>query len=300
VRVSFEFFPPATNVGQRKLHDVANRLETLEPEFVSVTYGAGGSTQDRTLVALRSLAPVVPDIAGHITCVGATEAEIHGVLDHYRAIGVRRLVALRGDDPGDGRPLVPPGGLADAAALVSAIRSRDDGASWDISVAGYPETHPRATSAHADIESLRRKVDAGADRVLTQFFFDNEAFLRFHERCRTTRISVPIVPGIMPVGDFEKVSRFAAACGAVIPKWMPELFGGLDAAPEVQRLIAATVAAEQCRHLAEHGMTQFHFYTMNAADLTEATCRILAVARTSGAASVVDDLGDELRDGSVA
>ncbi len=300
VRVSFEFFPPATEVGGRRLHDVATRLVALDPAFVSVTYGAGGSTQSRTHDSLESLAAIAPRLAGHITCVGATRQGVHGVLDAYRSIGVRRVVALRGDDPGDGRPAVPAEGFADAAALVAAIRDRTDGSDWDISVAGYPEVHPKADSSAADVDSLRRKVDAGADRVLTQFFFDNESFLRFHERCRAAGISVPIVPGIMPVGDFDKVSRFGAGCGATIPEWMPQLFEGLAQAPDVHRLVAATVAAEQCRHLAEHGIGQFHFYTMNAADLTEATCRMLGVTPAAGSASVSDDLGDDLRDGTVA
>jgi methylenetetrahydrofolate reductase (NADPH) len=284
VDVSFEFFPPAGPKGAATLPACAERLAGLHPRFVSVTYGAGGSTQDRTFDTLESLSALGLDLTGHVTCVGATAAEIDEVLDRYRDLGVRRLVALRGDAPEEGGSGAVEGGHVDAAALVEAVRARPDGGDWDISVAGYPEVHPRAQSAQADLESLRRKVDAGADRVLTQFFFDNEAFLRFHETARAAGVSVPIVPGIMPIGSFERVAAFAARCGTVVPEWMPQLFDGLDQEPDVHQLVAATVAAEQCRHLAEHGIRDFHFYTMNRAELTEATCRMLGV-KVSGACS---------------
>lgn len=277
VDVSFEFFPPAGPKGAASLAACAERLASLQPRFASVTYGAGGSTQDRTFGTLESLRALGTPLTGHVTCVGATARQIDDVLDHYRALGITRIVALRGDAPADGALGPTVGGHADAAALVAAVRARADGPDWDISVAGYPETHPKAVDAKADLDNLRRKVDAGADRVLTQFFFDNEAFLRFHEAARSAGVSVPIVPGIMPIGSFERTANFAARCGTIIPDWMPQLFEGLDEEPEVHQLVAATVAAEQCRHLAEHGIRDFHFYTMNRAELTEAVCRMLGV-----------------------
>ena len=278
VEVSFEFFPPATAAGLTSLETTAARLAALDPSFISVTYGAGGSTQDRTFGTLERLeATIQGRLTGHLTCIGASADHVDAVLDRYRALGIRRVVALRGDAPDDGSDESPAGGYADAAALVSAIRSRDDGAEWDIAVAGYPEVHPKAADAGADLDSLKRKIDAGADRVLTQFFFDNEAFLRFHSHVRAAGIDIPVVPGIMPIANFDKVSSFAERCGTVIPTWMPQLFDGVNNAPEVHRLMAATVAAEQCRHLTEYGIRQFHFYTMNSAALTEATCRMLGI-----------------------
>ena len=284
VEVSFELFPPNGPKGTRALAKAASRLATLAPAFISVTYGAGGSTQDRTLSTLGDLASDVEvPLAGHLTCVGATEATVHGVLDRYADLGLNRVVALRGDAPSDGS--MAESDFEDAAALVSAIRARRDGGSWDISVAGYPEVHPKASSPASDLEQLKRKVDAGADRVLTQFFFDNEAFLRLRDAAKRAGVEVPMVPGIMPVGNFERISSFAGRCGTRIPEWMPQLFGELEDVPETRQLVAATVAAEQCRHLREHGVGQFHFYTMNTASLTEATCRMLGIIpETSDAA----------------
>ena len=278
LEASFEFFPPATEAASSGFRECVNTLEPLRPAFVSVTYGAGGTTQDRTLHSLSDLVRRTElSVAGHLTCVGATRDQVHHVIDEYAAIGVRRIVALRGDPPEGTEDGTVDGGYSNAVELVEGIRSRPDGAEFDISVAGYPEVHPRARSAASDLDNLKRKVDAGADRVITQFFYDNEAFLRFHDRARAQGIDVPIVPGVMPVTNFAGVVRFAGGCGTRIPEWMHELFGDVDDDSEIQHLVAATVAAEQCRHLAEHGISQFHFYTMNRPHLTAATCRILGV-----------------------
>lgn len=279
VEVSFEFFPPGSDAGARELGACVRELGTFDPTFVSVTYGAGGSTQSKTLATLAMLTQATElSIAGHLTCVSKTADEVDHVIDAYASGGVRRIVALRGDAPADDSTGgVRPGGYGSAAELVSAIRDRPDGQSFDISVAGYPEVHPKAASAAADMDALKAKVDSGADRVLTQFFFDTEAFFGFFERARSAGIDVPIIPGIMPVTNFSNVARFSARCGTVIPPWMPELLGDLDESPEVQRLVAATIAAEQCRRLEEFGIRQFHFYTMNQPELTAATCRILGL-----------------------
>lgn len=280
VQVSFEFFPPAKEAGEGILDGCADQLATLDPAFVSVTYGAGGTTQDRTVQTIRRLRNRTDlDIAGHLTCVGATAAEVDRVIDTYLELGVRRVVALRGDVPSgvDGGTVA--GGHGSATDLVTAIRNRADAAAEqiDISVAAYPEVHPKAESSQSDLDNLKRKFDAGADRAITQFFFDTDAFLRFLDRARSAGITGEIIPGIMPVTNFARVRSFSERCGTVIPAWMPELFGGLDEMPEVQHLVAATVAAEQCRRLAEHGVNAFHFYTMNRPELSMATCRILGV-----------------------
>jgi len=281
---SFEFFPPATQVGEANLATCAAQLEPLNPTFVSVTYGAGGTTQDRTQAAIRRLAVKTDmDVAGHLTLVGATRDEIGVVIDDYIAAGVRHIVALRGDVPegadcrADGSVA---GGYRDAAELVAGIRAHVAGTEAEdmqISVGAYPEVHPKAASPQADLDSLKAKLDAGADRALTQFFFDTDVFLRFLDSARSAGITAPIVPGIMPVANFANICRFSERCGTTIPDWMHVLFADLDDAPEVHQMVAATVAAEQCRRLAEHGVNQFHFYTMNKPELTAATCRILGV-----------------------
>ena len=274
--ISFEFFPPATPEGADELSATVERLATLNPRFMSVTYGAGGTTRDRTHDTIgRLLETTDLDIAAHLTCVRSSAAEIQATVDRHRDAGVRHIVALRGDDPADGSSRG--GELADATALVAAIRARSDGSEFEISVAAYPETHPKAESSRADLENLKRKIDAGADRAITQFFFEPDDFLRFHDNARAAGITVPIVPGIMPVGNFTRIARFADRCGARVPEWMTDLFEGLENAPDVHRMVAATVAAEQCRYLVEHGITSFHFYTLNRADLTLAICRTLGV-----------------------
>ena len=283
IEVSFEFFPAATEAGNATLEATVEQLAPLDPSFVSVTYGAGGSSQAKTLSTLEHITSNTDlSVAGHLTCVGATKAQVHEVIDRYLELGVNRIVALRGDAPADGSQVE--GGYQTAADLVAAIRERDD--DIDISVAAYPEVHPKAASAAADMDNLKRKFDAGADRALTQYFFDTDAFLRFLHQARAAGISQPIVPGLMPVTNFAKVKSFSERCGTIIPEWMPELFSEIDDAPEVRHLVAATVAAEQSRRLVEHGVRQLHFYTMNRHELTAATCRILGMKAKSS--DVVD------------
>lgn len=279
IEVSFEFFPPNDDAAAQSLAGCVDQLAVFDPSFVSVTYGAGGTTQSRTLATVATLSQTTTlNVAGHLTSVSKTAEEVDEVVDAYASAGLRHIVALRGDVPPDApNNGIVEGGYSSAADLVAGLRARPDGDTFDISVAGYPEVHPRAASAAADIEHLKRKVDMGADRVLTQFFFDTDAFTSFFERCRTAGIDVPIVPGIMPVTNFANVARFSKRCGTTIPEWMPDLLADLDDDPDVQRLVAATVAAEQCRTLSEFGIRQFHFYTMNRPELTAATCRILGV-----------------------
>lgn len=282
LRVSFEFFPPATPAGFATLGASADHLAAFQPDFVSVTYGAGGSSQENTIAAIDQLVDL-PDlpVAGHLTCVAAPKRTVHDVIDNYRQRGVTRIVALRGDAPADaegcGADGIHPEGYQSAADLVAGIRNRHDGALFDISVGAYPEVHPKAASATADLDNLKAKIHAGADRAITQFFFDADVYLRFLDRARAAGITAPIVPGIMPVTNFAGICRFSKRCGADVPAWMHDLFDGLDDAPEIRDLVAATVAAEQCKRLAEHGVRDFHFYTMNKPNLTAATCRILGI-----------------------
>lgn len=284
--VSFEFFPPATKAGFETLANSAEELARFSPSFVSVTYGAGGSSQDKTFAALDMLAGETSlPVAGHLTCVAADKGCIDSVVDGYLARGVNHIVALRGDAPADapsecGADGSHPQGYRDAADLVAGIRRRPDADQIDISVAAYPEVHPKAKSAKADMDNLKAKLDAGADRALTQFFFDTEVFLRFLDDARAAGITAPIVPGIMPVTNFAGICRFSERCGTKVPQWMHDLFADLDEAPEVRELVAATVAAEQCKLLIEHGVRDFHFYTMNKPNLIAATCRILGISPT--------------------
>lgn len=276
LEVSFEFFPTATPAGADRLIECATELAPLDPTFVSVTYGAGGTDQHRTINTLAGLRENTDlELAGHLTTVSASRGQTLEVVDRYLELGVTHIVALRGDQPEDGPP-TPPDGFKTATELVAGIRDHV-GDRVQISVASYPEVHPRALSADDDLDRLKEKIDAGADRTITQFFYDNAAFLRFQDRCRSAGISVPIVAGIMPISSFSRISNFARRCGTNIPSWIPELFDGLDDAPEVHQLVAATVAAEQCRELAERGVRHFHFYTMNRPELTAATCRILGI-----------------------
>jgi methylenetetrahydrofolate reductase (NADPH) len=288
VRVSFEFFPPATAAGTAALTASAQQLAAFSPSFVSVTYGAGGSSQEKTFAAVDLLASSASlDVAGHLTCVAANKNTVDKVVDDYRAKGINRIVALRGDAPPEAEGCAEdghhPDGYSDAADLVAAIRNRADADEIDISVGAYPEVHPKAMSAAADLDSLKRKIDAGADRAITQFFFESDVFLRFLENARAAGITAPIVPGIMPITNFAGICRFSKQCGATVPAWMHDLFAGLDDAPQVRELVAATVAAEQCKRLMQHGVHDFHFYTMNKPNLTAATCRILGVAPTGSA-----------------
>ncbi len=276
VAVSFEFFPPKTEQMERNLWACIERLATLEPAYVSVTYGAGGSTRERThatLVRIRQETPLVP--AAHLTCVAARCEEIDEIARRYWDAGIRHIVALRGDPPeGSTCYAAHPGGYAYASDLVAGLRRTAD---FEISVAAYPEGHPEAACPTVDLDNLKRKIDAGASQAITQFFFEVDVYFRFLDRARAAGITVPIIPGILPVTNFAQVVRFAGICGAAVPPWMADLFANLDDDPETRKLVAASVAAEQCRALHAGGVKQFHFYTLNRADLTYAICHVLGV-----------------------
>ena len=281
LHVSFEFFPPKTEAMNEKLWTAVKKLAPLAPDFVSVTYGAGGSTRERTH---ETVARIVKEtslpVAAHLTCVGATKGEINDVLKSYWEAGVRHVVALRGDPPGGaGDPYtVHPGGYANAAELAAGAREI---APFEITVGCYPEKHPDSSSNAADLDMLKRKIDAGATRAITQFFFDNTVYLRFMERVRAAGIDIPIVPGIMPPLNFNGIRKMADVCGTTIPGRLVKLFQNLDDDPATRRLIAATVAAEQCLDLAEHGVHHFHFYTLNRDELAFALCHMLGVRARS-------------------
>jgi methylenetetrahydrofolate reductase (NADPH) len=281
--LSFEFFPPRTEALESQLWSCIRRLEVLQPRFVSVTYGAGGTTQARTHATVARLAAettLTP--AAHLTCVGADRAEINAVARAYWDAGVRHIVALRGDPP-PGEVYAPhPDGYAYAADLVAGLR---DVAEFEISVAAYPETHPQASGADADLDNLKRKLDAGATRAITQYFFDPAIYLRFLDRCLSAGITAPIVPGIMPVSNYAQAARFSAMCGASLPPWLGRIFEGTEDDAETRRMLGAVVAAEQVRLLQANGVDEFHFYTLNRPDLTYAIARILGVRpRQTGAA----------------
>jgi len=273
--LSFEFFPPRTEALETQLWACIRRLEPLAPRFVSVTYGAGGSTQARTHATVSRLATettLVP--AAHLTCVGASRGEVDDVARQYWDAGVRHIVALRGDAP-PGKPYEPhPQGYAYAADLVEGLRRVAD---FEISVAAYPETHPGAVSPEADLDNLKRKLDAGATRAITQYFFDGSTYLRFLDRALAAGITAPIVPGIMPVSNFAQAAKFSAMCGTTVPDWLGTLFEGTEDDPETRRMVAAVVAAEQVRLLQVNGVDEFHFYTLNRPDLTYAIAHILGV-----------------------
>src|ERR1051325_7207745 len=284
-RVSFEFFPPKTPEMEVRLWEVIKRLESLAPRFVSVTYGAGGSTRERTHATVRRIRnETALEPAAHLTCVAATCEEIDGVARDYWAAGIRHIVALRGDPPGGlGSAYAPhPGGYAYAADLVAGLKRVAD---FEISVAAYPETHPAARSSGHDLDNLKAKLDAGASRAITQFFFDVDLYLRFRDRAYGAGIRVPIVPGILPVTNFAQLRRMASGCGASIPDWMAAHFDGLDDDPDTRRLVAASPAAEQCRRLHANGVHEFHFYTLNRADLIVAICHLLGVRAPRPAAA---------------
>jgi methylenetetrahydrofolate reductase (NADPH) len=276
LKVSFEFFPPKTEAMETQLWQAVKRLEPLAPQFVSVTYGAGGTTRERTHATVKRIVDQTAlRPAAHLTCVGATREEIDRVVREYWDAGVRHIVALRGDPPAGSTSYVPhPGGYAYAADLVAGIRRVAD---FEVSVGAYPETHPEAASPDSDLDNLRRKLDAGATRAISQYFFDVWTFLRFRDRCAKAGITAPIIPGILPVTNFQQVVKFSRMCGASVPGWLAALFDGLDEDADTRRLVAATVAAEQVRRLQEHGVEDFHFYTLNRADLTYALCHILGM-----------------------
>jgi methylenetetrahydrofolate reductase (NADPH) len=275
VSVSFEFFPPKTEKMQLSLWECVQRLAPLAPSFVSVTYGAGGTTRERThetVVRIARETTLKP--AAHLTCVGHSRGEVDDIARRYWDEGIRHIVALRGDMPDGGAYVAHPQGYAYAADLIEGLKRIAD---FEISAAAYPETHPDAPSAAFDLDNLKRKIDAGASRAISQYFFDPAVFLAFRERAAKAGITVPILPGILPVTNFAQVQKFSAACGASVPQWMADLFEGLDNDPETRRLVAATMAAEQCRILAAEGVENFHFYTLNRADLAYAICHILGV-----------------------
>jgi methylenetetrahydrofolate reductase (NADPH) len=283
LRVSFEFFPPKTAEMEQSLWESIARLAPLKPNFVSVTYGAGGSTRERTHATVkRILGETMLTPAAHLTCVAATRADIDAVIEAYAQAGVRHIVALRGDPPGGiGERYAPhPGGYRNAADLVAGIKRLVDSkglADIEVSVSAYPEKHPDSPSVAADIDMLKAKVDAGATRAMTQFFFENSLYFRYLDRVRAAGIDIPIVPGILPVQNFKQTRNFAARTGASVPAWLAERFDGLDDDPATRKLIAAAVAAEQVIDLVDHGVTDFHFYTMNRADLVYAICHLLGL-----------------------
>jgi methylenetetrahydrofolate reductase (NADPH) len=278
--VSFEFFPPGDEAMALQLWQSVQRLAPLGPSFVSVTYGADGSTRERTHDFVeRALRETDLRVAPHLTCVGASRAEVLAVAQSYWNLGVRHLVALRGDAPAanlaaDGRYRPHPDGFAYASDLVRGLREIGE---FDISVAAYPEGHPESGGVDADLQNLKRKVDAGAGRAITQFFFDTDLFLRYRDRCAAAGIRASIVPGILPITRFPQLLRFAARCGASVPEWLRRRFDGLDDDPETRRMIAANVAIEQVQRLRRHGVEEYHFYTLNRAELTYAICHALGL-----------------------
>ncbi len=283
--VSFEFFPPGTPEMEKKLWQALERLAPLSPRFVSVTYGAGGSTRQRThdtVVAIHQRLNLRP--AAHLTCVGASRSEIREVAERYWQAGVRHIVALRGDAvEGEGTFKPHPDGYANAAELVAGLKGIAD---FEISVAAHPEVHPEALSPQADLDNLKRKMDAGATRAITQYFFDVEVFLRFRDRLAANRITLPVIPGILPVTNYEQVKKFSARCGATVPRWLADFFEGIDDDPETRKLVAAHVTGEQCRMLQDEGVQEFHFYTLNRPELSRAICRLLGIRPAATAPTV--------------
>jgi methylenetetrahydrofolate reductase (NADPH) len=277
-KVSFEFFPPQTESMEETLWNSIQRLAILQPRFVSVTYGADGSTRERTHAAVaRIMQETDLTAAPHLTCIGASRGEIDDIARGYWDMGVRHVVALRGDPPRDIDTYVPQGdGYAYASDLVAGLKRVAD---FDISVAAYPEVHPEAPDAAFDLDNLKRKLDAGASRAITQFFFDVGKYLRFREHCAAAGIEAFIVPGILPITRFPQLQRFAEQCGASVPSWLAERFDGLENDAETRQLIAASVAIEQVRLLQKEGIDEFHFYTLNRAELTVAICHALGVRR---------------------
>ncbi|MCC2979901.1 MULTISPECIES: methylenetetrahydrofolate reductase [NAD(P)H] [unclassified Sphingomonas] len=285
IDVSFEFFPPKSAAMEATLWDSIGTLAPLGPRFVSVTYGAGGSTRERTHATVARIAREtdVP-AAAHLTCVEATRQEIDAVASEYWAAGVRHIVALRGDPPRAGeRYAAHPGGYENAAALVEGLRRLHP---FEISVACYPECHPDSADATIDLDNLKRKIDAGATRAISQFFFSPDVFFRYRDAVAAAGVNAEIVPGIMPVSNFAAVQRMSAMCGTEVPAWMGRLFAGLDDLPGARQLVSATLAAELCRKLYAGGVKQFHFYTLNRAELSFAICHLLGVRAKSDAVRV--------------
>jgi len=275
-QVSFEFFPPNTPTMEDTLWQSIQRLAPLRPSFVSVTYGADGSTRDRThRIVSRIIRETGLRAAPHLTCVGATKQEVNEIAARYRAEGIRDIVALRGDPPADAERYEPhPGGYEYAADLVTGLHELAD---FEISVAAYPEVHPDAPSAQFDLDNLKRKLDAGATRAITQFFFDTDNFLRFRDQCVAAGITASIVPGVLPINKFPQFLRFAGACGARVPQWLHERFEGLDDDEETRRMISASIAIDMVQKMQAEGIGEFHFYTLNRAELTYAICHALGI-----------------------
>ena len=279
ITASFEFFPPKSDKMAETLWSTVKRLEPLSPSFVSVTYGAGGSTRERTHKTVeRILTETDLSPAAHLTCVGASREEVDAIIKDYWEIGVRNLVALRGDPlDGIGSRYVPhDDGYAYASDLVAGIKKI---ANFDISVSGYPEKHPESGSWQSEIDNLKRKVDAGADRIITQYFFDNDLFDDYLDRIAAAGINIPVVPGILPIHNFEQTMVFSAKCGTSIPQWLARRFAGLNNDPETRKLVGVSIACEQVMDLVDRGINDFHFYTMNRADLTYAICHMLGMGQ---------------------
>ncbi len=277
LHISFEFFPPKTEKMEENLWQAIDRLAPLSPDFVSVTYGAGGSTRERTHTTVSRLVQETPlKPAAHLTCVGATKEEVNEVIKDYWDAGVRHIVALRGDPPtGAGTAYhAHPGGYENTPDLVRGIKAIGD---FEVSVSAYVEKHPDSPTLEADIDVLKAKVDAGADRAITQFFFDNDHYYRYLDKVRAQGIDIPITPGIIPMANFQQTSKFAASCGATIPDWLAKRFEGLENDPETMKLVAAAFAVEQVLDLVDNGIRHFHFYTLNRADLVYAICHILGM-----------------------
>jgi methylenetetrahydrofolate reductase (NADPH) len=275
-QVSFEFFPPNTPTMEETLWNSIQRLAPLRPRFVSVTYGADGSTRDRThRIVSRIIAETGLRAAPHLTCVGSTKEDVQAIAGQYWQEGIRDIVALRGDPPVDAERYEPhPGGYEYGVDLVGGLREVAD---FEISVAAYPEVHPEAPSAAFDLENLKRKFDAGATRAITQFFFDVDTFLRFRDQCVATGITASIVPGILPINKFPQLLRFASMCGATVPAWLHERFAGLDDDDETRQMISASIAIEMAERMQSEGIDEFHFYTLNRAELTYAICHALGI-----------------------
>lgn len=271
--ISFEFFPPKSEAAGDKLWQAIGRLAPLRPDFVSVTYGAGGSTRDRTHQCVKRIIDET-DLkpAAHLTCVAASKADVDSVVDDYAAAGVQHIVALRGDMPDMGAFQPHTDGYDGSVALVAALAKRGG---FDITVSAYPEKHPESASLDADIDLLKAKIDAGASRAITQFVFDTEAHLRFRDRLAAAGITIPVIAGIMPTTNFAGAKRMAEACGAHVPQWLADAYEGLEEDADTRKHIAASVAIDQCRKLIDEGFENLHFYTLNQADLTFAVCRIL-------------------------
>jgi methylenetetrahydrofolate reductase (NADPH) len=276
IQVSFEFFPPKTEKMEQTLWESVKTLEPLAPRFVSVTYGAGGSTRERTHATVaRIVRETSIPAAAHLTCVNATRDEVDAIARSYWEVGVRHIVAIRGDPPEPGAKFAPfPNGYANAAELVAGLKKV---APFEISVAAFPECHPDSPSVAADLDNLKRKVDAGANRATTQFFFDPQCFFRYLDQVAAAGIDIEILPGIMPVTNFAAINRMAAMNGTSVPDWVGRLFEGLDDLPAARQLVAATIAAELCAQLYAGGVRHFHFYTLNRAELSYAICHLLGV-----------------------